>query len=209
MAEFDYAIVGTSLLSGLISGVLARDHGKKVARIGRPRCDRPYRSRPATWRMCGAPGEPRALGSMSPEAQRPVKWKSSALPNLQMIISRMWRLVTIISPPIYRAGPSGCHALDIEAIERRLVANAAGAWPGGDVDAEVIVSPMTKRSSRDRGQPQPSFQTSTLVVSSTLCKRQFGAIDRASLAARPAHRARDHQWRGRCRRAGVDLFWPS
>src|SRR5688572_33157108 len=61
MAEFDVAIVGTSLLCGLLAGVLARDHGKRVVRIGRPRSAQrlprsldlalPLATRPETWRL--------------------------------------------------------------------------------------------------------------------------------------------------------------
>ena len=61
MAEFDIAIIGTSLFSGLLAGVLARDHGRKVVRIGRPlsaqRLPRglnlalPLATRAESWRM--------------------------------------------------------------------------------------------------------------------------------------------------------------
>jgi hypothetical protein len=61
MAEFDFAIAGTDLFSGLLAGLLARDHGKKVVRIGRrPSAQRlwraiplalPLATRPAAWRM--------------------------------------------------------------------------------------------------------------------------------------------------------------
>jgi hypothetical protein len=61
MADFDIAVVGTSLFSGLLAGILARDHGRKVARIGRqPSAQRlprrvdlalPLATRPETWRL--------------------------------------------------------------------------------------------------------------------------------------------------------------
>jgi hypothetical protein len=61
MAEFDFAIAGTDLFSGLLAGLLARDHGKKIVRIGRlPSTQRlwraiplalPLATRPAAWRM--------------------------------------------------------------------------------------------------------------------------------------------------------------
>lgn len=34
MAEFDFAIAGTDVFSALLAGLLARDHGKKIVRIG-------------------------------------------------------------------------------------------------------------------------------------------------------------------------------
>ncbi|HZY69028.1 MAG TPA: hypothetical protein VFE52_10590 [Devosia sp.] len=61
MAEFDVAIVGTDALSGLLAAALARTHGKKVVRVGRPvsaqRLPRgldlalPLATRPETWRL--------------------------------------------------------------------------------------------------------------------------------------------------------------
>lgn len=61
MAEFDIAIIGTSLLCGLVAGLLARDHGKKVVRVGRPHSPQrlprsldlalPLATRPETWRL--------------------------------------------------------------------------------------------------------------------------------------------------------------
>jgi hypothetical protein len=61
MADFDIAVVGSSLFSGLLAGILARDHGRKVARIGRqPSAQRlprrielalPLATRPETWRL--------------------------------------------------------------------------------------------------------------------------------------------------------------
>lgn len=61
MADFDFAIAGTSLFSGLLAGVLARDHGRKVVRVGRrPSAQRLWRSlpvalpfsvRPESWRI--------------------------------------------------------------------------------------------------------------------------------------------------------------
>ncbi|MEO7221284.1 MAG: hypothetical protein ABIY37_02330, partial [Devosia sp.] len=61
MAEFDIAIVGTNLFSGLVAGILARDQGKRVVRIGRPHSPQrlprslnlalPLATRPETWRM--------------------------------------------------------------------------------------------------------------------------------------------------------------
>jgi hypothetical protein len=61
MAEFDLAIAGTGLLPGLLAGALARDHGRKVVRIGRPMSPQrlprglnlalPLATRPESWRM--------------------------------------------------------------------------------------------------------------------------------------------------------------
>jgi hypothetical protein len=59
MAEFDFAIHGTDLFSGLLAGLLARDHGKKVVRIGR---------RPSTQRLW------RSLPLALPLATRPASW---------------------------------------------------------------------------------------------------------------------------------------
>lgn len=61
MAEIDVAVIGSSLFSGLLAGVLARDHDRKVVRIGRrPSAQRlprqfelalPVATRPETWRL--------------------------------------------------------------------------------------------------------------------------------------------------------------
>lgn len=72
MAEFDFAIHGWGLLSTLLAGLLARDHGKRVVRIGlRPSPQRlprsidlalPFSVHPANWRMIrAAEVETRAL----------------------------------------------------------------------------------------------------------------------------------------------------
>ena len=60
MAEFDVAVIGSSLFSGLVAGVLARDHGRKVVRIGR---------RPSSQRL------PRRLELALPLATRPETWR--------------------------------------------------------------------------------------------------------------------------------------
>jgi len=57
MAEFDYGIVGTDLFSGLLAGLLARDHGKTVVRIGqRPSPQRLWRSLPVALPVATRPG---------------------------------------------------------------------------------------------------------------------------------------------------------
>jgi hypothetical protein len=59
MPSFDFAIHGTNLLSALLAGVLARDHGKKIVRIGR---------RPSAQRL------PRHLDLALPRSARPDSW---------------------------------------------------------------------------------------------------------------------------------------
>ncbi len=72
MAEFDVAVFGTNLLSGLLAGLLAREHGKKVVRVGRrPSAQRlwrgtnmalPLTTRPRSWQILRrAETETRAL----------------------------------------------------------------------------------------------------------------------------------------------------
>lgn len=57
MAEVDFAIVGTDLFSGLLAGLLARDHGKTVVRIGRrPSAQRLWRSLPLALPIATRPG---------------------------------------------------------------------------------------------------------------------------------------------------------
>jgi hypothetical protein len=64
MPDFDFAIYGSSLLAGLLAGLLVREHGRKVVRIGRPpspqRLPRDLElafllsARPETWRLLRA-----------------------------------------------------------------------------------------------------------------------------------------------------------
>ena len=72
MPSFDFAIHGSGLVSALLAGVLARDHGKSIVRIGRrPSAQRllrhldlalPLSARPETWGMARrAEAETRAL----------------------------------------------------------------------------------------------------------------------------------------------------
>jgi hypothetical protein len=60
MPSFDIAVFGTNLLSGLLAGMLARDHGKRVVRIGR---------RPSAQRL------PRAINLALPLATHPESWR--------------------------------------------------------------------------------------------------------------------------------------
>lgn len=57
MADFDFAIVGTDLFSGLLAGLLVRDHGKTVVRVGhRPSAQRLWRSLPLALPVATRPG---------------------------------------------------------------------------------------------------------------------------------------------------------
>ena len=103
MAEFDIAIAGTSLLAGLLAGVLARDHGKTVVRVGRPlspqRLPRsldlalPLATRPETWRvlrraeaetrtLLGSMGIPQGFGSAGMEIVSDLPAGAAALDHM-------------------------------------------------------------------------------------------------------------------------------
>ncbi len=61
MAEVDFAVYGTGLLPTLLAGLLARDHGRRVVRVGRRRSSQrlprgldlglPLSVHPASWRL--------------------------------------------------------------------------------------------------------------------------------------------------------------
>jgi hypothetical protein len=161
MAEFDFAIVGTSLLSGLISGVLARDHGKKVARIGQPRSAQrlprsldlamPLATRPATWWMVRrAEADTRTLlGSMGiPESVRFSEVEIVGdLPGTATALDHVAHMALGNDHQVrrVRGGWAFRHVttLDVEAIELRLKdwLEAAGATSvsDGPVDAAVTI----------------------------------------------------------------------
>lgn len=161
MSDFDYAIVGTSLLSGLVCGVLARDHGKRVARIARPRSAQrlpreldlaiPLAVRPETWRMMRrAEAETRTLlGSMGiPESMKTSEMEVVGdLPDTAAALDHVAHMAHA-HDHLVRRTPGGwafrhVATLDTEAVERRLREwlEAAGAVSvtDGPVDAHVTV----------------------------------------------------------------------
>jgi hypothetical protein len=161
MAEFDIAISGTSLFSGLVAGVLTRDHGKKVVRIGRQHSPQrlprsldlalPLATRPETWRMLRrAEAETRTLlGSVGVEdSVTPTEMEVVAdLPQTVAALDHMAHMALGHSHQVRRtaSGWAFRHVanLDLEAIERRLGEwlKAAGvvSIDDGAVDADLTV----------------------------------------------------------------------
>ena len=161
MAEFDVAIVGTSLLSGLLAGVLARDHGRKVVRIGRavsaqrlPRSLNlalPLATRPESWRMLrqaeaetrillGSVGVPDSFGASEAEV-------TADQPDTLAALDHCAHLAVGYGHQVRRI-PQGwafrrVAMLDPEAIEKRLgdwlLAAGAARIEEGRVDAGLTV----------------------------------------------------------------------
>ncbi len=161
MAEFDIAIFGTNLLSGLVAGVLARDHGKTVVRIGRPHSPQrlprslnlalPLATRPETWRMLrraeaetrtllGSVGVADSIGATEMEVVADLPQTMAALDHMaHMALGHRHQIRRAPSGWAFRRVPS----LDLEAIERRMGEwlKAAGVVSIGEgaVDATVTV----------------------------------------------------------------------
>jgi hypothetical protein len=193
MAEFDIAIVGTSLLCGLLAGVLARDHGRKVVRIGRPRSSQrlarsldlalPLATRPETWRLLRrAEAETRILlGSMGiPETAGVGEVELAAdLPPTAAALDHHAHMALGHGHQVRRTetGWAFRHVtkLDAEAIDRRLgewlAAAGAATIDHGTVDATTTVladddAIFDGIAEADRPAPLLSQgMTSTLLVS--------------------------------------------
>jgi hypothetical protein len=90
MPSFDIALFGTNLASSLLAGVLARDHGKRIVRIGR---------RPSPQRL------PRGLDLALPLATRPESWRL-----LRQAEAETRTLLTAIG------APEGLSAAEVEVI---------------------------------------------------------------------------------------------
>ena len=193
MAEFDVAIVGTSLLSGLLAGVLARDHGKKVVRVGRSHSAQrlprsldlalPLATRPETWQLLRkAEAETRTLlGSIGvPE--------SASFTEIELIADLLPTTIALDHHAHMAFGydhqvrrtPTGwafrhVSKLDAEAIDRRLpewlTATGAATLDAGPVDAATTVladddAIFDAIAEADRPAPLLSqAMTSTLLVS--------------------------------------------
>lgn len=216
MAEFDVAIVGTSLLSGLLAGVLARDHGRKVVRIGRPlsaqRLPRglnlalPLATRPESWRMLrqaeaetrillGSVGVPDSVGTTEAEFIADLPDTVAALDHLAHMGVGYGHQV--------RREPVGwgfrrVTMLDPEPIEKRLsewlLAAGAASIEDGNVDATLTVladddAIFDALAEADRPTPLASqAMTSTLLVSRPLSTPVRRFADRGvTLLTRPGN----------------------
>lgn len=196
MAEFDFAIVGTSLLSGLLAGVLARDHGRKVVRVGRPispqRLPRsldlalPMATRPQSWRMLRrAEADTRALlGSMGlPGALSTTEMEIAAdLPDTATALDHLAHMGLGYGHQVRRTASGWAFrrigALDREAIDRNfsewLKAARAASIDDGTADAAVTVladddAIFDAFAEGDRPVPLASqAMTTTLIVARAL-----------------------------------------
>jgi hypothetical protein len=196
MAEFDVAIVGTSLLSGLLAGVLARDHGKKVVRVGRQRSVQrlprsldlalPLATRPETWQLLrkaeaetgvllGSMGIPDAVGVSEVEFISDLPQTAEALDHhAHMALGYGHQVRRTSSGWAFRRAVR----LDAEAIERRLgewlTAAGAATIDDGSVDATTTVladddAIFDAIAEADRPAPLlTQVMTSTLLVSRPL-----------------------------------------
>jgi hypothetical protein len=213
-AEFDIAIVGTSLLCSLLAGVLARDHGKKVVRIGRPRSAQrlprsldlalPLATRPETWRhlrraeaetrtLLGSIGVPESAAVGEVELVADLPPTASALDHLaHMALGHDHRVRRTATGWAFRQVTK----LDAEAIERRLgewlTAAGAATIDDGAVDATTTVladddAIFDGIAEADRPAPLLSqAMTSTLLVSRPLPAPIRRFADRGvTLVARP------------------------
>ncbi len=161
MAEFDVAIVGTSLISGLVAGALARDHGRKVVRIGRPlsaqRLPRslnlalPLATRPESWRMLrqaeadmrallGSIGAPGSMKSTETDLVADLPGTAAALDHLaHMAVGHGHQVRRTAEGWAFRR----VALLDAEIIEKRLsewlLAAGVTTIEEGDADAALIV----------------------------------------------------------------------
>ena len=216
MAEFDVAIVGTSLLSGLLAGVLARDHGKKVVRIGRQRSSQrlprsldlalPLATHPETWRLLRkAEVETRVLlGSMGiPEAAGVSEVEFiSDLPQTAEALDHHAHMALGYDHQVRRTSSGWAFRrvakLDADAIEHRLgewlTAAGAARIDDGTVDATTTVladddAIFDAIAAADRPAPLISqVMTSTLLVSRPLPSPIRRFADRGvTLVSRPGN----------------------
>jgi hypothetical protein len=218
MAEFDIAIVGTNLLSGLLAGVLARDHGKKVARIGRPMSQQrlprslnlalPLATRPETWRMLRQAERATGalLGSVGVE-DSVITTEMQVVADLPQTAAAVDHLAHMALGHGHQVGRTAggwafrrVATLDLEAIERRLPEwlKAAGvvSIDDGSVDADTIVladddAIFDRIAEPDRPAPLRSeTMTSTLIVSRPPPTPVRRFVDRGvTLVARPGNTA--------------------
>lgn len=141
MAEFDFAIVGTNMLSGLLAGVLARDHGKRIVRVGAPRSAQrlprsldlplPLATRPASWRilreaeadtrdLLGSLGVPEALGRTEAAI-------SADLPDTAAALDHMAHLALSYGHQVRRL-PKGWAFRRISLIDAAALDARLGEW---------------------------------------------------------------------------------
>jgi hypothetical protein len=216
MAEFDFAIVGTGPLSGLLAGILARDHGKKVVHVGRPvsaqRLPRsldlalPLATRPESWRMLRqAEADTRVLlGSMGiPESVTAVEMELVAdLPDTAVALDHLAHLALGYGHQVRRIAGGWAFrrvgTIGREAVEKRLPdwlqATGAVRIDEGDVDATTTVlaeddAISDEISPSDRPAALVSqAMTTTLIVSRPLTAPVRRFADRGvTLVARPGN----------------------
>lgn len=196
MAEFDIAIVGTSLLSGLLAGVLARDHGKKVVHIGRQQSSQrlprslnlalPIATRPESWRMLRrAEADTRTLlGSLGlPDGLTATEMEVVAdLPASALALDHIGHMALGSGHQVRRTGTGWAFrhvaTIDHEAVEKRLPEwlRAAGVASINDGPADAGLTVLADDDAiedhlSDDSRPGPlvsQFMTSTLVVSRPL-----------------------------------------
>ncbi len=194
MAEFDVAIVGSSLAAGLLAGVLARDHGGKVVRIGRPHSAQrlprslnlalPLATRPESWRMLrAAEAEARALlgsiGVQNTMATTEVELVSD-LPDTAAMLDHLAHMAVGFGHQVRRTGAGWAlrrvAMLQPEIIEKRmaewLLAAGVTSIDEGTADAaltvladdDAILDTLAER--RRPGQLIAQAMQSTLIAAS-------------------------------------------
>lgn len=192
MTDFDVAVVGSSLFSGLVAGILARDHGRNVVRIGRkPSAQRlPRRvdlalalsARPATWTMMRRAEAETAtlLGSIGvAESLEATEMGVVAdLPDSQRGLDHIAHIAASSGHQVRRLTDGWAFrrvpTIDREAVDARLTdwLKAAGVklWDDGTADAALTVladddAILSRLPAGDRPSPLVSqAMTSTLVA---------------------------------------------
>lgn len=195
MPEFDVAIVGTRLLSGLLAGVLARDHGKKVVRVGRPlsaqRLPRnlnlalPFAVRPETWRMLRrAEADTRVLlGSLGlPDSVTTTEAELVAdQPHTAMALDHLAHMALGYGHQVRRTETGWAFrrvgAIDRESVEKRLPdwLRAAGVTSIADGTVDTALTILADEDAlhdnlADNARPAPLISrpmTSTLLMTRT------------------------------------------
>jgi hypothetical protein len=193
MAEFDLAIAGTGLLSGLLAGVLARDHGRRVVRVGRPMSPQrlprslnlalPVATRPESWRLLrraeadtrvllGSIGVPDSVARIETEIVADLPQTAAALDHVaHMALGHDHQVRRVTGGWAFRQVTT----LDRETIEARLgewlKAAGVATIDEGSVDAAMTVlagdDAILEGLDEDK-RPAPLVShamTSTLIVS--------------------------------------------
>lgn len=216
MADFDVAVIGSSLFSGLLAGILARDHGRRVARIGRqPSAQRlprrielalPLATRPETWRLLrraeaematllGSIGITAGIGQTEAALLADLPGTAAALDHLAHMAAGYGHQV--------RHLPNGWSFRQVSMLIREPIDPRLGDWlkaagvtqmdekiPDADVlvlaDDAAIFDHLTERERPPQLTSQP--MTATLVVSRPPAIPVQRFADRGvTLAARPGN----------------------